>query len=158
MIKSSLRMSVGGLGIGAALLVSVLISEGYRDEAYIPVPGDVPTIGAGRTEGVHLGDKTEPVREMVYLLDHLEKKYAASVRRCVTVPLYQHEFDAYVSLTYNIGGGAFCGSTLVKKLNAGDYAAACEQILSWNRANGKPLRGLTQRRQQEYKKCLGTGE
>jgi lysozyme len=72
-IKPSTRQSVGGLGIGAALLVSVMMHEGYTDKAVIPVPGDVPTIGVGRTEGVHMGDKTEPVREMMMLLKNLDK-------------------------------------------------------------------------------------
>ena len=155
MIKSISRQSVAGLGISAAVLIAVLMSEGYRDEAYIPVPGDVPTIGAGRTEGVKLGDTTEPVREMVFLLNNLENKYAAGIRKCIKVSLHQHEFDAYLSLSYNIGISAFCNSTLTKKLNASDYAGACKQILVWNKFKGKPLRGLTIRRQQEYEKCLG---
>ena len=50
--------------VSAALLIGVLQHEGYTDHAVIPVPGDVPTIGAGRTEGVKMGDKTNPVREM----------------------------------------------------------------------------------------------
>lgn len=149
------RMAVSSLVVGAALLVGITKYEGFPLEAVIPVRGDVPTIGPGRTEGVKIGDKTEPVRELVYLLNNLEGKYAAAVRRCVTVPLYQHEFDAYVSLTYNIGTTAFCGSTLVRKLNAGDYAGACAEIKRWDRFQGKPLRGLTIRREAEYKQCMG---
>jgi lysozyme len=149
------RMAVSSLVVGAALLVGITKYEGFPLEAVIPVRGDVPTIGPGRTEGVKIGDKTEPVRELVYLLNNLEGKYAAAVRRCVTVPLYQHEFDAYVSLTYNIGTTAFCGSTLVRKLNAGDYTGACAEIKRWNRFQGKPLRGLTIRREAEYKQCMG---
>lgn len=154
MIKPS-RQFIGSLSVGAALLVGVLQHEGYRDTAYIPVPGDVPTIGAGRTEGVKLGDTTNPVREMVYLLNNLEEKYAAGVKSCVTVPLYQHEFDAYVSLTYNIGAQGFCNSTLVKKLNAGDYEGACTEIKRWNRQGGRVLPGLTKRREAEYRQCMG---
>jgi lysozyme len=70
--------------------------------------------------------------------------------------MHSYEFDAYVSLTYNIGEGAFCRSTLAKKLNSGDYQGACAEILKWNKFNGKPLNGLTKRRQQEYEKCLGS--
>ena len=69
--------------------------------------------------------------------------------------MYPHEFSAFVSLTYNIGEGAFCRSTLVKKLNAGDYEGACKEILRWDRFQGKPLRGLTLRRQDEYRQCMG---
>lgn len=154
MIKPS-RQLIGGLGVSAALMVAVLQHEGYRDTAYIPVPGDVPTIGAGRTEGVKLGDTTNPVREMSYLLKNLEGTYAAAVKRCVTVPLYQHEFDAYVSLAYNIGVGRFCSSSLVGKLNAGDYEGACAEIKRWNRQGGRVLPGLTNRREAEYRQCMG---
>lgn len=149
------RMQVASLVVGATLLVGITKQEGFPLEAVIPVPGDVPTIGPGRTEGVKMGDKTEPVRELVYLLNNLEGKYAAGVRRCVKVNLYQHEFDAYVSLTYNIGVSAFCGSTLVKLLNQERYSEACEQIKRWDRFKGKPLRGLTIRREAEYKQCIG---
>lgn len=155
MIKPTARQSVAGILVTAAVLVSVAQSEWFSDKATIPVPGDVPTIGFGRTDGVKIGDTTEPVREMVFLLNNLENKYAAGIRKCIKVPLHQHEFDSYVSLSYNIGISAFCNSTLIKKLNAEDYAGACEQILVWNKFKGKPLRGLTIRRQQEYDKCLG---
>lgn len=154
MIKPTARQSVVTLGISAALLVSVLVHEGYSDRAIIPVKGDVPTIGAGRTEGVQLGDTTEPVREMVYLLDNLENKYAYKLRECVHVPLHVYEWEAFLSLSYNIGTSAFCKSTLVKKLNAGDYVGACQQILVWDKFKGRPIRGLTIRRQQEYEQCL----
>lgn len=155
MIKPSTRQSVGGLGIGAALLVSVMMYEGYTDTAVIPVPGDVPTIGVGRTEGVHMGDKTEPVREMMLLLKNLDK-YGNGIKACINVPLYQYELDAFVSLAYNIGINAFCNSTLVKKLNAGDYSGACEQIIIWDKFKGKPLKGLTNRRNEEYRTCRGS--
>jgi lysozyme len=154
-IKPSTRQSVGGLGIGAALLVSVMMHEGYTDKAVIPVPGDVPTIGVGRTEGVHMGDKTEPVREMMLLLKNLDK-YGNGIKACINVPLYQYELDAFVSLAYNIGINAFCNSTLVKKLNAGDYSGACEQIMIWDKFKGKPLKGLTNRRNKEYRTCRGS--
>ena len=155
MIKPSTRQSGGGLGIGAALLVSVMMHEGYTDKAVIPVPGDVPTIGVGRTEGVHMGDKTEPVREMMMLLKNLDK-YGNGIKACINVPLYQYELDAFVSLAYNIGINAFCNSTLVKKLNAGDYVGACEQIMIWDKFKGKPLKGLTNRRNEEYRTCRGS--
>ena len=155
MIKPGARQVAGGLGIGAALLVSVMFHEGYTDKAVIPVPGDVPTIGVGRTEGVHMGDKTDPVREMGFLLKNLNK-YGDGIKACITVPLYQYELDAFVSLAYNIGINAFCNSTLVKKLNAGDYAGACDQIMIWDKFKGKPLKGLTNRRNEEYITCRGS--
>jgi lysozyme len=78
----------------------------------------------------------------------------AVVKRYVSVPLSQEQFDALVSFVFNIGGGAnFQNSTLLKKLNQGLYDEVPEQIMRWNKArvdgNLKPLRGLTRRRTAE---------
>ena len=151
----SKRIAAAGLVLSAATLVGIATQEGYKQEAYIPVPGDVPTVGFGSTEGVHMGDKTTPVRALNRLLDEVDSVYAQGVRRCVTVPLYQHEFSAYVSLTYNIGVANFCNSTLVKKLNQEQYAEACAEISKWNRAGGRVLNGLVKRREEERKVCEG---
>lgn len=148
------RRAIAGLSLSAAALVAMLLSEGYRDKAYTPVPGDVPTIGFGTTDGVKLGDTITPPKALVRALTDVQK-YEGAMKQCVTVPLHQYEYDAYSSLAYNIGPGAFCRSTLVRKLNAGDYTGACEQILKWDKFKGKPLNGLTIRRQQEYQTCLG---
>ncbi len=142
------------LALSASALVGIAVHEGYRGEAYEPVKGDVPTIGFGTTEGVEMGDRITPERALVRLLNDANK-FERAVKRCAPVPLHQYEFDAYVSLTYNIGENAFCKSTLAKKLNAQDYEEACKQILRWDKFNGRPLPGLTKRRQQEYQQCLG---
>lgn len=147
------RSTISALGVSAALLVGVAVHEGYSDRPYLDVVG-VPTIGFGRTEGVRPGEKTTPQRELVLALKDLEGRKSA-IALCVKVPLYQHELDAYMSLAYNIGTTAFCGSTLVKKLNAQDYAGACKEILRWNRAGGREVAGLTKRRQDEHRTCMG---
>lgn len=148
------RIAVAALALPASLLVGLAVHEGYSETAKPPIPGDVPTNGFGATKGVKLGDKTDPVRALIRLNAEAEE-HAKGVRECVKAPLYQHEFDAYVSLAYNIGTGAFCRSTLVKKLNAADYRGACNEILRWDYSGGKKIRGLTIRRQQEHKQCLG---
>jgi len=150
-----MRIQVAALGLSAAALVGIAVQEGYRGEAYEPVKGDVPTIGFGTTEGVEMGDRITPERALVRLLKDANK-FEKAVKRCAPVPMYQYEFDAYVSLTYNIGEGAFCKSTLVKRLNAQDYKGACQEILKWDKFKGKSLPGLTKRRQEEYQKCLGS--
>lgn len=152
--KNKQRSAVAGLVLAASTLVGIALSEGYRSDAYIPIPGDVPTLGFGETKGVKLGDKTTPQRAMVQLLASAES-HAQGVRNCVKVPLYPHEFESYTSLAYNIGTGAFCGSTLVRRLNEGQYAAACAELLRWNRAGGRVVAGLTTRRQAEYQTCTG---
>lgn len=151
---NKVRTVVTACCLSAAALVGLVTHEGYTDKAVIPVPGDVPTIGFGTTGGVKMGDKTTPTLALARALQDINK-YEGAVKKCVTVPLSQNEYDAYISLSYNIGTGAFCGSTLVKKLNQKDYQGACEQILIWDKFKGQPLKGLTIRRQKEYKQCIG---
>ena len=77
------------------------------------------------------------------------KRFEAAVNSAVKVPLSQNQFDALVSLAYNIGEKAFKDSTLVKKLNAGDYFGAAEQFKVWNIGGGKVMNGLVRRRAAE---------
>ena len=153
-IGAASRNMVATLALSAMGLVGIAGYEGYSDRAVIPIPGDVPTLGFGTTEGVKLGDKTTPDKALRRLAIDAEKA-SDGVRQCVKVPLTQGEFDAYVSLSYNIGTHAFCASTLVRLLNQGQYAQACDQILRWDRANGQVVKGLTLRRQAEHRQCTG---
>ena len=148
------RQDIAAISLSATALVAIVLHEGYKDNAYIPLAGDIPTIGFGTTSGVKLGDRTTPEKALQMAIRDVQT-YEGAVKSCVKVPLFQNEYDAFISLSYNIGTGAFCKSTLVKKLNAGDYEGACKQILRWDQFNGKPLSGLTKRRQEEYQKCLG---
>ena len=148
------RQDVAAITLSATALVAIVMHEGYSDRAYIPVAGDVPTIGFGTTEGVKPGDTITPHKALARAASDITK-FEGALKQCVTVPLTQGEYDAYVSLSYNIGSGAFCRSTLVKKLNREDYIGACEEILRWDKFQGKRLSGLTKRRQEEYIKCLG---
>lgn len=148
------RIRIAGLVLSASAFVSIALHEGYRSEAYTPVQGDVPTIGFGTTENVKLGDKISVERALVKLMAD-SSKFEKAVKECAPVPMYQYEFDAYVSLAYNIGAKAFCESTLVKRLNEKNYVAACAEILRWDKFKGKALPGLTKRRKEEYTKCIG---
>lgn len=149
------RMAVSGILVAAATIVGIAGFEGFREEAYVPVKGDVYTIGYGSTKGVKKGDRITPERALHRLLDEVDSEYAQGVRRCVKVPLYQYEFAAMVSITYNIGVNAFCNSTLVKKLNAGDYEGACSEFTKWVYVKGKKLNGLVKRRAEERAICEG---
>lgn len=156
---SRFRVTLAALAISAAGVLGITQWEGYTDHAVIPIPGDVPTIGHGTTvypDGtpVQLGDITNR-REAVEYMRHDLDMFEQGVKRCVKVPLHQHEYDAFISLAYNIGVGAFCGSTLVRLLNAGDYAGACAQISRWIRAGGRVVQGLVNRRAAERTKCEG---
>lgn len=148
------RTVIASLSLSAAALVGIALLEDYRGAAYLPTRDDVPTLGFGTTDGVKLGDTTTPPRALVRLLADANK-FEKAVKRCAPVPMYQYEFDAYVSLTYNIGEGAFCASTLARRLRAGDYEGACKEILRWDKQAGRTLRGLTIRRKAEYAQCSG---
>ena len=155
------RVVIAALALSAAGFVGLVGYEGYTSTAVVPIPGDVPTIGFGTTEGVKLGDTITVPKALERSLTDIQK-FEGAVKRCVKVPLHQHEYDAYVQLAYNIGDGAFCGSTLVRLLNEGRYLEACAQILRWRYAAGKDCSargnrcyGLYLRRHSEYTLCLG---
>ena len=163
MIRPPNRRAVATLTLSAAALVGIVLHEGYTDRAVIPVKGDVLTIGFGTTEGVKLGDTTTPPKALERVLADVQK-FEGALRTCVTVPLAQHEYDALVSFSYNVGSRAFCHSTLVKKLNTEDYAGACAELLRWRFYQGKDCAlpehtrlcgGLVTRRQAEHRQCLG---
>lgn len=148
------RLAVGVLSFSATGLIGIASYEGFSEKAYIPIKGDVPTIGFGSTEGVKMGDAiTVP-----QALDRLRRDITvaeSAISRCVRVPLSQGELDAYTSLAFNVGTDAFCRSTLVVKLNGGDYAGACEEIKRWVYAGGRRVPGLVARREKEYATCVG---
>ena len=126
--------------------------EGLRLEAYLDSAG-IYTIGFGTIKypngnKVKLGDKITKTQAKEYKLYDL-KEFESTVNTSVKVPLTQNQYDALVSLSYNIGSGAFKNSTLLKKLNASDYKGAAEQFLAWNKVNSKRVQGLVNRREAE---------
>lgn len=143
--------------LSAACLVGLVVSEGYTDRAIIPVPGDVPTIGFGTTEGVKLGDRITPPQALARALSDIGK-FDAAIRQCVKVPLHQHEYDVAVSFAYNVGGAAFCSSTLVRLWNLGDYEGGCNELTRWVYVKGRKVQGLVNRRERERLQCLGISE
>lgn len=130
--------------------------EGVEYTAYLDIAG-VPTIGVGHTRKVSLGQKASEADVDLFLQEDLVEAEQA-VNAYVTVPLSQHQVDALVSLVFNIGGGAFRTSTLLDKLNAGDYEGAADQFPRWNKARVKgkleESKGLTARRNRERKVFL----
>lgn len=158
MIPPSLRgrAIAAALALSAAGLVTIAHHEGYTERATIPVPGDVPTLGYGTTRNpdgtpVRLGQTTTPPRALAALLADTSAAQQA-VANCTTQPITQDQFDALVSLAYNIGGGAYCGSTLVRRLNAGDCHAAAAEFERWIRVQGRVVPGLVARRAAERKR------
>ena len=126
--------------------------EGIRLNAYDDGVG-VWTIGIGTTvypNGVKVkkGDTCTEAQAKAYMAHDL-KKFEAAVNNAVKIPLNQNQFDALVSLAYNIGTGAFSKSTLVKKLNGNDIRGAADQFDVWVNAGGKRMQGLVNRRAKE---------
>lgn len=128
--------------------------EGYHTRqkdgscsAYL-CPARVPTIGYGCTEGVKIG--------MVWTADEAEAallreiaRFENAVNASVTVEINQNEFDAMVSLAYNIGAAGFKKSTVLRRLNKGDRAGAAKGFQLWNKGGGRVLAGLVSRRMRE---------
>ncbi|MNS43643.1 Lysozyme RrrD [compost metagenome] len=126
--------------------------EGKRLFAYDDGVG-VWTIGFGTTvypNGIKVkkGDTCTEAQAKAYMAQDL-KKFEAAVNNAVKIPLNQNQFDALVSLSYNIGTDAFSKSTLVKKLNANNIRGAADQFDVWVNAGGKRMQGLVNRRAKE---------
>ncbi|EGK3605236.1 lysozyme [Escherichia coli] len=126
--------------------------EGCKLTAYQDSVG-VWTIGYGWTQPVD----GKPIRAGMTIKQETAERllktglvsYESDVSRLVKVSLTQGQFDALVSFTYNLGARSLSTSTLMRKLNAGDYAGAADEFLRWNKAGGKVMNGLTRRREAE---------
>jgi len=127
--------------------------EGFEPKAYRD-PVGIWTIGYGTTEMAGVG--IDPQLGMTITQDDAERylqlavqKFAAKIEDMIDVPVTDNQFGALVSLAYNIGPTALAKSTVMKRLNAGDYQGAADAFAMWNKAGGKVLAGLTRRRAAE---------
>lgn len=148
------KVAIAGTGAAMALVAFVGMWEGFSTTAYRDIVG-VPTICYGETRGVDMGDSI-PKEECDSMLMARLQEFESELDACLL-----HEEDipastktALISWAYNVGTGAACKSTLVRLANAGNLKAACDQLLRWNRAGGKVVRGLTRRRTAERELCL----
>lgn len=154
---NSLAKRLIALGAGSVIAVAggYVVShwEGKENRAYRDIVG-IPTVCWGWTHGVKMGDYYTDEQCDKQLVEELTK-FNTQMKKNVKVALSEHEEVAYTSFVWNVGIGAWNSSTALKLLNAGDHEGACTQLLRWNRAGGRVVQGLVNRRQAEYKICMG---
>lgn len=147
------------MAYGASAVVAVsgayLVApwEGKENVAYRDLVG-VVTICYGQTKDVKMGDRKTDEECEKDLAKSLQV-YHKDMMKHVKVEIPEHEQVAYTSFIWNLGESNWKSSTILKKLNASDHKGACEQLLRWNKAGGKVIKGLTNRRTDEYKTCMG---
>lgn len=129
--------------------------EGFRAQPYKDAVG-IPTIGYGSThylcgKPVTVADPAISESDAKALLLWVLQRTAQEVLECVTQPITQNQLDACACFAYNVGIGAFKGSTLLKLINAGKYDLAAQQFIQWTKAGGQVLPGLVRRRVAETK-------
>ncbi|ALD03224.1 lysozyme [Acinetobacter sp. TTH0-4] len=151
-VTSMLGITLDEMHVSPSGIDLICNFEGKRLMAYDDGVG-VWTIGFGTTiypNGIKVkkGDVCTEAQAKAYMAYDL-KKFELAVNDAVNISLNQNQFDALVSLAYNIGTNAFKNSTLVKNLNAGDYRGAANQFDVWVNAGGKRMQGLVNRRTKE---------
>lgn len=146
---------IASIGASAAAIVTAFVAqhEGLRLWAYRD-PVGVLTACYG-----HTGPDVQPgqtyTREQCRALLEQDLARHAQALACIHRPLTDGQKAAFVSFAYNVGPQAFCGSSLVRKANAGDMAGACAELDKWVYAKGQRLPGLVKRRAAERAMCEG---
>lgn len=165
MNNNKIRVTVAALVVSATAFLGIANREKFMPTAYRD-SGGVWTVGYGETQGVKKGDTVTPERALLKLGSRVDQ-FSKEVKTCLgDVPLYQHEFDAFVDLAYNVGSSAVCKSSIPRKLKAGQYAEACKTILSFDKitVNGKKVschdpknncKGIIKDRERVYRMCMG---
>lgn len=147
-----MKSVTGGAGAIAVAVALIIPWEGLSLRAYPDVVG-VWTACYGETRGVRAG-QTYTKAQCDSMLSARVQEFDTALRKCLPGPIPDQMRGALISWSYNVGTGAACSSTLVRKANAGDLVGACNELSRWNRAGGKVVRGLTNRREAERKICM----
>jgi lysozyme len=145
-------------GLLASTVVAVVFSltlikpwEGRELTPYYDIVG-VLTWCDGETKGKPKGRYTEA--ECDSILAQSVQQYEVQIRPCLPADLPAPSRGAFISTAYNIGSGAFCGSSMSRLAKAGDLRGACNALLAWNKAGGRVVKGLVNRRAAERALCL----
>lgn len=148
---------MAAMGLSSAIILAgastVSYFEGKSNKSYID-PVGIYTICYGETKNVSHGDYKTDQQCLESLAEDLVS-HDKGMMKAITVPLSDHQRAAFLSFCYNVGVNKCTKSTAFKYLNMRKYTEACRELLRWNKAGGKVLRGLTLRRGAEYKMCMG---
>lgn len=161
------RILVGFLTLSTAGLLSWQASEGFTERAVIPTKGDVPTIGHGSTRyedgrPVRMGDTITPPRARELARNLMQQDCKRMADSLPGVKLYQGEYDVYCNFVGQFGMSNWRGSSMQKRLLAGNYIGACNALLLYKYAAGydcstpgnKRCYGVWTRQQERNRKCL----
>lgn len=132
------RQAVAVLSLSAAGLLGLVVREGYSDKAIVPTQGDRPTVGFGSTfhedgSPVKMGDTTTPGRALIKAHAHISKDETAFRNSLPGVALHQGEYDLYMDWIYQYGHRAWLTSGMRRELRAGNYPAACFELLEYRK-------------------------
>lgn len=155
--QSKQRASLAAkIGAGALALAVPLVAhfEGTVYRTYRDPIGIITSCTGHTGPELRMGQAFTKDECDAQLLGDLLKHTAAL--DCVKRPMTDGQKAAFLSFAFNVGNGAFCGSTLVRKANAGDMRGACAELSRWTYAGGKELSGLVRRRAAERAMCEGT--
>lgn len=153
--------AAGVIGVvAAAILIPFLSVQESGGKQYLVSYRDlvgVWTICDGETKGVHQGMTETPAGCALRLDKRVAQDFGPGVLKCApALKDHGYQLAASISLAYNIGIKGFCGSTVARRFNSGlrNWASACDAFLLWNKAGGRVVRGLDNRRRAERKLCL----
>lgn len=152
--RSRLKKAGKWTAAGAAAIAMVGVFEGVRTKAYYDVVG-IPTVCFGETRGVKITDRYTVAECKVKLgnaLVEFEQGVRAGLKNPDAIP--DSVYVSSLSLAYNIGTGAFRKSSVARYINAGKWKEACNAIPRFNKAGGRVIKGLVNRREAEKKYCL----
>lgn len=161
------RIAVAGLSLSAAGFVAMVQHEGWAPSAMVPTKNDRPTVGFGSTfrdDGtpVQMGDRIDPVSAVKRSAAHIAKD-ETQLKRCVTGLLTQGEYDTLVDFAYQYGTATTCRSSMVRHINAGNYAQSCQAYTLYKFSGGfdcsipgnRVCAGVWTRNLERRDKCMG---
>ncbi len=150
------KATAGGVVIllaSAVFLSDITEREGREFEPYRDIVG-VLTVCDGITGPDVIPGKTYTDAECNRLSIKHAEKHGSELLDCIHVRITQTMYESLAGWAYNVGTGAACKSTAIRLINAGRYAEGCRDLMRWNRAGGKEVRGLTIRREKERDGCI----